>query len=101
MIIDDVRVYKAVALIRLVIYDRPIDGINILYILFEERIVYLRTADNKGTFDGIVVLYISQSVLDGFKNVGIAGIAGIADRCDFFHNRVVIVGGYYNIDSVF
>jgi hypothetical protein len=98
MIIDDVRVYKAVAFIRLVVYDRPIDGINILYILFEERIVYLRTADNKGTFDGIVVLYISQSVPDGFKNIGITTGFTVAD---FFHNRVVIVGGYYNIDSVF
>ena len=101
MIIDDVRVYKAVAFIRLVVYDRPVDGINVLYILFEERIVYLRTADNKGTFDGIIVLYISQSVLYGFKNVCPAGIAALADRCDFFRNRVVIVSGYYNIDSVF
>jgi hypothetical protein len=98
MMIDDVRGYKAVAFIVLVIYDRPVDGINVPYILFEERIVYLRTANNKGTFDGIIVLYISQSVLDGFKNV--RRPAGFTVS-DFFRNRVVIVCGYYNIDSVF
>jgi len=104
MIINDIRGYEAVAYIILVIYDSPVDGINPPYILFEECVVYLRTANHKSGFDAVAAVAavaavdITQGVFDSSKYTTMFVFIAFGNLLRYL---VIIVCGYDDVYSVF